>query len=161
MFAVERFLKVSEPGTFTTLGLPAGFVASNWQTGVEDTDEGCQLSIDFELTNTGDLAGSYQLSLAVNGVDEEVREISLNVGQSTPVTFIIVRSEPGTYSVSVADLTTSFKVPAPVSTTANLWFVVAVCTIVLFIASGLFSLWRLKKAQTMEKPPVQTPPSGQ
>lgn len=69
------------------------------------------------IANTGDTRDSYPLEVKVNGQREHAQGIDLGPRQSTTVRFTIVRSTPGTYRVSVAQLERSFQVVSPAGPT--------------------------------------------
>ncbi len=103
-------LTTSGEYTFTTLGLPATFVTGDWDISLTDIDTGEQTTISFSVTNTGDLAGSYQISLKINGEVEATKEGTLDTGASELLTFTITRESAGTYQLIVDGLTLSFTV---------------------------------------------------
>jgi len=73
-------------------------------------DIGETVTISVLVANTGEEEGSYTVTLKVNGVVEETREITLAGGASETATFTTAEDEAGTYSVAVDGLTGSFTV---------------------------------------------------
>jgi hypothetical protein len=74
------------------------------------------VTISVLITNTGDGAGSYTVTLKINGVAEATKDISLVRGVSQEVTFTTTKDVAGSYSVEVNGLQDSFTVkekPAP------------------------------------------------
>ena len=57
------------------------------------------MTVSVLVTNGGDLAGSYQLALQVNGVAAETKEVTLDAGASETVSFALSPEEAGSYSV--------------------------------------------------------------
>jgi hypothetical protein len=111
-------LKVSDEYTFTTLGKPpaAVFTASNLIISPSEVDVGEAVTISVSIINTGDAAGSYTVTLKINGVVEATKEVTLGAGTSQGVTFTTARDVAGTYTVDVDGLSGSFTVkekPAP------------------------------------------------
>lgn len=98
--------------TFTTLGAPASFVLSNWDISITEIGEGRQASITFLLDNVGDLLGSYEVVMTINGVEEDSQVIELEAGGSQTVSFSTTKTAPGSYSTDVNSISFSFTVPA-------------------------------------------------
>ena len=101
-------LTTSGEYTFTTLGLPATFVTGDWDISLTDIDTGEQVAISFSVANVGDLAGSYQISLEINGEVDETKEGTLGAGASKELTFTITMEDAGTYQVTIDGLAFSF-----------------------------------------------------
>lgn len=89
--------------------VPAAFTTSALNISPLETDIGETVTISALVTNTGELEGSYSLTLAINGTVAETREITLAGGSQT-VVFSTVGDEAGTYSVEVNGLEGSFAV---------------------------------------------------
>jgi hypothetical protein len=62
---------------------------------------GAPVTVTASIANTGAVNGTGTIKVYVNGQEESSRGVTLNSGSSTPVTFIISRNEPGTYTVYV------------------------------------------------------------
>ncbi|MBA7603369.1 hypothetical protein ES703_10476 [subsurface metagenome] len=77
------------------------------------TEVGEPVTISTIVQNTGDLAGSYEVTLKINDVVEATSEVTLDGGASESVTFTVDREEAGSYSVSIDGLSGSFTVTAP------------------------------------------------
>lgn len=64
------------------------------------------------------MEGTYNLTLKINGVNEETRDITVAAGTSKSVSFTLSRQQSGIYEVDVNGLEGSFNVitlaPAPV-----------------------------------------------
>ena len=135
-------LAVSGEYTFTTTGLPATFTTGDWDISQSEVDTGTEATISFWVTNTGDLAGSYQVAIAVNGVVEATTEVILDAGASEEVTFTTTKDVVGTYLVSVDQLTFSFAVTEAVAPppSTNWWLIVGIIigVVLLIILSILF-----------------------
>jgi len=113
-------LTVSDEYTFTTLGKPpaAVFIASNLIISPSEVNIGEAITISILISNAGDAAGSYTVTLKINGVVEATKEVTLSAGTSQEVTFTAVKDVAGTYAVDVNGLSGSFIVrekPAPPS----------------------------------------------
>jgi len=89
--------------------LPAAFTPSSLSISPPEADIGETVIISVLVTNTGELEGSYSLTLELNGMIAETREITLAGGSQT-VSFSTAGDEAGTYSVDVNGLEGSFSV---------------------------------------------------
>jgi len=89
---------------------PAAFTGSSLTISPHEVDIGKTVTISILVANTGEEEGSYTVTLKVNGVVEETREITLAGGASETATFTTAEDEAGTYSVDVDGLTGSFMV---------------------------------------------------
>jgi transcriptional regulator with XRE-family HTH domain len=83
---------------------PAAFVASDLTISPAEVEIGEAASIVFTLTNTGDLAGSYEVALEVNGVVAQNVIVSLDGHESYEVTLTLSRDSAGTYTISIDGL---------------------------------------------------------
>ena len=113
---VASNLAVSEEHTFTTLVKAAAFTSSRLSISPSEVYIGETVTISVVIANTGDGAGSYGVSLKINGKVEATKEITLNAGASKEVTFTAAKDVAGSYSVEVDGLSGSFAVkgkPAP------------------------------------------------
>ncbi len=64
-----------------------------------------EVYIDVPVRNIWDTAGSYTVTLEIDGAVEEHQQVTLAPGHFTNVTFETSRSQPGTYSVAINGLT--------------------------------------------------------
>jgi predicted outer membrane repeat protein/parallel beta-helix repeat protein len=151
-------LTVSEWFTFTTLGgvtPAAAFTSSDLIISPAEVASGETVAIGVLVTNTGDLAGSYQVTLEINGVAEETIEVTLDAGAGEVVSFTVSRDEAGSYSVLVDGLSGSFSVTEPDTSqptspatteeepTSNIWPIVGgVIAAVVVIGLAVFVIRR-------------------
>ncbi|MBA7705025.1 hypothetical protein ES703_113849 [subsurface metagenome] len=113
-------LAVSDEYTFTTLGKApaAAFTTSNLSVSPSEVNVGESVTISVLVTNTGNLAGSYEVTFKIDGVAVASEEVTLAAGGSETVTFTAAKDVADSYSVNVNGLTGSFTVieevaPAP------------------------------------------------
>ena len=101
-------------GSFTVMEevvpLPPTFTPSSLRVSPDQADIGETVTISISVANTGGEAGSYTVTLKIDGVVEETKEVTVDAGASTGVNFTTSRDEAGTYSVDVNGLTGSFTV---------------------------------------------------
>jgi len=100
----------SEDHAFTTLSEAAAFSTSQLLVSPSAVYVGETVNISVTVTNSGEGAGSYAVTLKIDGVVEEIKEITLDAGASEEVTFTTTKSIAGTYSVEVGSLSGSFIV---------------------------------------------------
>jgi len=109
-------LAVSDEHAFATLARVAAFASSELSISPSEVYIGETVAISVVITNTGDGAGSYEVTLKIDGVVEATKGVTLNAGVSGEVTFTTAKDAAGTYSVEVDGLSGSFTVkekPAP------------------------------------------------
>jgi len=75
------------------------------------------------VENTGDLEGSFDVILLINGQEEARETVTLEGLSTIPAIFDVTKAEPGTYDIRIEDLEGSFKVisvPTAVFSLSNL-----------------------------------------
>jgi hypothetical protein len=149
-------LAVSDQHAFTTLPGAAAFVSSKLSISPSEVYIGETVTISVVITNTGDGAGSYEVSLKINGKVEATKGVTLNAGAIEGVTFATAKDVAGSYSVAVNGLSGSFTVkekppppppptvpppvipPAPVINWPLIWGIVGgvvVVAIIIFLVA--------------------------
>jgi len=112
--------KVSHFTTFAVIGIvppppppvlaPAAFTSSALTISPREVDIGQTVTISVQVTNIGEERGVYSVTLKINGVIEQTREVTLAGGASETVTFTTAKNIAGTYTVDVDGLIGSFTV---------------------------------------------------
>ncbi|MCD6480522.1 PKD domain-containing protein [Candidatus Bathyarchaeota archaeon] len=92
---------------------PAAFELSDLSISPTEVLVGRDVSISVKVTNVGGQAGSYMVTLKIEGVTVDTETVTLDAGESTTVTFTVRKMIAGTYSVEVDGLKGSFKVKTP------------------------------------------------
>jgi len=92
---------------------PAEFVTSNLSIAPAAVDIGKTVTITVLVTNTGDLTGSYQVTLEIDNVVVATKDVALDSGASQMATFTTSKDVAGTYKVKVNGLSGTFTVKAP------------------------------------------------
>jgi hypothetical protein len=70
------------------------------------------------ITNTGDIEGTYAVTLRVDSIALETKEVVVTPGSSKSATFSIKKNSPGTYDIQVEDFVTKLIVKqSPITTT--------------------------------------------
>jgi len=88
----------------------AEFVISELVVTPEEVRVGETVTITADVTNTGEVEGSCNVVLKINGVVEATTEVTLDSSAKQEVSFSIARDIAATYSVDVNGLKTSFTV---------------------------------------------------
>jgi hypothetical protein len=98
--------------TTTEPPAPAAFTLSNFAAAPAEVEEGETAAVTFDVTNTGELEGSYTVTLLVDNMVEATRDITLAGGGTTSVSFSLAK-EAGSYQVEVDGLVASLEVTEP------------------------------------------------
>lgn len=89
----------------------------------EEVTAGQTVAIIPLIANTGDLSGSYEVTLRIDGTVVETKEVTIAGGAEDTIAFIITKDTAGTYTVNVNGLSGTFEVteppPAPATFTAS------------------------------------------
>ena len=88
----------------------ASFTASDLQIDPISVISGGKVNINVFIKNTGDLRGIYPISLSVDDVVVETREVTLDGGGSMTVSFSFTAGTAGEHTVSISDLEGVFEV---------------------------------------------------
>jgi hypothetical protein len=83
-----------------------------------EAEIGENVTISANVTNTGEIDGSYILNLTINDELKENQTILLPSGTSTIVEFAHSEMAEGNYTVKIDDLSGSFKIKTPAPTTS-------------------------------------------
>ncbi len=92
---------------------PAAFKVSGLTITPAEVVVGKSVTISATVSNTGDLSGSYEITLKINNVARTTQTITLAGAAKQKVTFTQTLDKAGTYTVSLAGLSGTFTVKAP------------------------------------------------
>jgi len=92
---------------------PAAFSVSNISVEPTEVQPKEVVTITVSVANTGGMEGSHTLVLKINGVKEAEKTITVAPGNIKAVSFTVTKEQPGSYSVTVDGLGSSFIVIAP------------------------------------------------
>jgi hypothetical protein len=94
---------------------PAAFTVSDLTISPLSSDLGENVDVSLLLKNTGDLSGTYQVTLSLDDVNMDTREVTLDGNGSTALSFSFTSNTAGQHKVSIGDLVAPFevKLPAP------------------------------------------------
>jgi hypothetical protein len=137
--------------TFAIMGevippTPAKFSVTSLDLSSEQVEPGQEVLVTVNVTNTGGSEGSYTLDLTINGEVEQTKTVTLAASASDTVTFVVIKEELGTYTVSVDGLTKEFIVGAPSWVSQYWWIVLAAIVIIGVVVSFLWARRRRVRA---------------
>jgi PGF-CTERM protein len=95
---------------------PAKFEVSNLAIAPERGDIGDIVKITVDVANVGEVEGTYDVELHVDGRLEDSKMVTLSGGETKSVAFTIAEDYAGSYSVEVDGLSGAFEIVSPVST---------------------------------------------
>jgi len=102
---------------------PASFTLDSLTVNPSEVNISETVLITALATNTGELEGSYTVTLKIDDVIEQVKETNLAGGASETVTFSVSEAEAGIHSIELDTLHGSFSVkeppPSAISTEKN------------------------------------------
>jgi uncharacterized membrane protein len=128
-------LTKSHPGTYSiSVGsrestlvvetpLPPDFRLSNLEINPTEINTGENVVITATITNAGGTQGSYTAELKIDGVTDQNEKFTIPAGTGYMLVFKISKDLPGTYIVTLGDLTGQFSVkesPMPVIPVINI-----------------------------------------
>jgi hypothetical protein len=96
---------------------PANFRLSDLQVSPAQVDTCESVVVTANLENIGGNQGSYTAELKIDGVTNQTQKLTLSAGAVCPLCFKVAKGLPGTYEVTLGDLSGEFVVkepPAPV-----------------------------------------------
>jgi len=95
--------------------MPASFKLSNLHINMEVANPGEEVVITADIANTGGCEGTYTAELKINEVTEQAEKVVMKPGSSF-ILFKATKTEPGTYTVGIGDLSGKYTVQKPVET---------------------------------------------
>jgi hypothetical protein len=106
----ENWSFTVSPGNNPPPPTPANFTLSELIISPTEVTLGEQVSISVKVKNTGDLGGTYTAILKIDGVVENIENVSITGGSTKTVVFTVTEEVNGTYHVEVDGLTGEFAV---------------------------------------------------
>lgn len=95
---------------------PAEFEVSNLAIAPERVEIGDIVKITVDVANVGEVEGTYDVELHVDGRLEDSKMVTVSGGETKSVAFNIAEDYAGSYSVDVDGLSGAFEIVSPVST---------------------------------------------
>jgi predicted secreted protein len=122
---------------------PAQFTITGLDVTPEQVPPGQPVTISAQVTNTGGSEGSCTVNLTVNGQVEQTKTVTLAPEAMETVTFTVTKETPGSYTVSIGDLTEEFTVAASSWLNRYWWVIVVGIAAIVLLA---YLLWRKRAA---------------
>ena len=132
-------------GSFTVKAppKPAEYEFSNLMITPEEVEEGLPVNISVDVSNVGELEGTYRLELMVEGEKVDAQDVTLEGGESVTIFFDLTRNE-GDYRVEIDGKKGRFTVnPKP-----SFWDNIPGFpyeSIILGLIAVIIILWRSRK----------------
>ncbi len=124
---------------------PAEFELNNLVIGPAEVGIGEVVTISVGVANVGGTAGTCSVTLTIDEIAVETRDITLAGGATGTVAFTVSRDAEGTYSVEVDGLTGSFTVVAPPPTPPGIpWIAVSGVIVIAALLATLFYFRRIR-----------------
>jgi hypothetical protein len=92
---------------------PSDFRLSNLEINPTEVNTGENVVITAKIVNAGGTQGSYTAELKINGVTEQSEKLIIPAGTNYMLVFKISKDLPGTYIVTIGDLTDWYVVNEP------------------------------------------------
>jgi uncharacterized protein YfaS (alpha-2-macroglobulin family) len=93
--------------------LPPDFRLSNLEINPDEVNTGENVVITAKIANAGGTQGSYTAELKIDGVTNQNEKLTIPAGTDYMLVFKISKDLPGTYIVTLGDLTGQFVVNEP------------------------------------------------
>ncbi len=131
-------------GTFTVKAppveaKPAAFTTSSLTISPAEVDIGQSVTISVLVANTGDVTGSYEVTLKINNVAVATQDVTLAGGASQTVTFTTAKDAAATYQAEVDGQRGEFTVVTPVPPPSFPWWWIIVGVVVVGLL--VYFLW--------------------
>ena len=91
----------------------AEFELSNLAISPTEVEIGQAVTVTVDVENVGEVAGTKTLTLKVDGVEVETRDVEVEGGKTETASFTLVPDAEGTYSIEIDGLSGSVTVKAP------------------------------------------------
>ena len=107
--------KVSHFSAFAVLAYtrPASFTVADLLVTPEEVNFGESLSASVLVTNTGDLTDSYEVTLKIDNVITQTKQVTIDGGDSETASFSVTPDTAGRYEICIGDLLGTCEVKVP------------------------------------------------
>lgn len=117
LLALTASLVACAKPTSTIPSTPATFQIVELSINPAEVNSGEEVTITTKVTNNSNTEGSYNVELWINSIAELARKVTMPLGETQTLTFLVAKEMPGTYAVSLGELTKQFVVVKPAETT--------------------------------------------
>jgi PGF-pre-PGF domain-containing protein len=127
-----------------TVQSPAAFTASALTINLASVKVGETANVTVNVKNSGGTQGTFKVDLKVNGSVEQSKEVTLDGGESSLLSFNVTKETAGIFQVEINGMTGSFTV-TPLSTGPN-WGIIAIIAGAIIIVA--IAAWLLLRRRT-------------
>ncbi|MFC2050666.1 CARDB domain-containing protein [Chloroflexota bacterium] len=132
---------VTEPAT-------AKFEVSNLTVSPSQAQPNQEVTVNLNVTNTGEKSGDCNLELKVDGKVNSTTQLTIAPGTTQMVIFTVTEDTAGKYRVEVAGLNGEFEVTEPAKTSQiNWWFIGGITGAILVLAVWSIIGWRWSRGR--------------
>jgi len=126
---------------------PRNFEVANLAINPIEAKTGEDITINADITNLSNTAGTYAVTLWIDGTVEAGKNVSLEAGETTPVSFTVIRDVVGTYEVRFDRLFGSFNIaetalpeipPTSPEPPINWWLIIGIIVGVIMVTASIF-----------------------
>jgi len=126
---------------------PAQFTITGLDVTPKRVPPGQPVTVSAQVTNIGDSEASCTVNLTVNGQVEQTKTVTLAAEAMETVTFTVTKEAPGSYTVSMGDLTKEFTVAAAASSwLSRYWWMIVIVVGVAAVVLLAYFLRRKRAA---------------
>ena len=140
----EDDLSLIEEDLGKTWGSRWPFTCLDLTVSPSEVEVGEEAIVTVTVENQGTAAGEYRVELIVNGEIEDAKNVTLEAGASTTVTFTISKDIPGDYTIEVGGKTATLTVTSPPPPTIPSWLYAIIVAAIIIIAIVIWR-WRARK----------------
>ena len=130
--------------------LPAKFEASNLTINPRQPQLGQPITISITIANEGEIAGSFELHLIIDGIVRTVQEVTLSGKSRETLTFEVANLTAGQHQVKIAGLGEQFRIiriTTPLEGLRINWLIFDVSVGIALIIGALILYWVTRRAQ--------------
>jgi hypothetical protein len=118
--AAGTYLYLQNQGLIATAAKDAEFIVTDLTITPAEAEEAEPIQITANITNIGDLDGTYDANLTINGVLTETQIVEVLNKTSVIVEFTVIEENVGNYTVEIGELTGSFIIKEAPPTASNI-----------------------------------------
>ncbi len=104
---------------------------------------GTPVTVNVDVVNRATINGTIKLKSYVNGQEDDSKAVTVNSGSSIPVTFTVIRNQPGTYDVYVSGVSAG-RFTVDEFADPNIILYISLASIFSFFILGLVYILRRK-----------------
>ncbi len=108
--AIGAYFYLQDQGVITGAAKPATFIFTDLVVNPLEAYTGQPIQVSVNVTNIGDIEGETTINLEINGALKESLNVTIaGVKTSEIIEFTVIELYPGTYNVTIADLSETFQ----------------------------------------------------